>query len=85
MALSKYYYIGITIVVVLVGIASIGLFVFLNRNPEVTDYYDMFTLNTTSALCLDGSPAAYYLSKGGDPSKIYVYFMGGGWCGGVSE
>lgn len=34
------------------------------------------------ALCLDGSPAAYYISKGGDPKKIYVHFEGGGWCWG---
>lgn len=24
------------------------------------------------ALCLDGSPAAYYISKDGDPKKIYL-------------
>jgi hypothetical protein len=26
------------------------------------------------ALCLDGTPAAYYISKDGDPSKIYLEF-----------
>ena len=26
------------------------------------------------ALCLDGSPAAYYVSKDGDPKKIYLQF-----------
>lgn len=32
------------------------------------------------ALCLDGSPAAYYISKEGDPKKIYIHFEGGGVC-----
>jgi hypothetical protein len=32
------------------------------------------------ALCLDGSQAAYYISKGGNPEKIYLGFEGGGWC-----
>lgn len=26
------------------------------------------------ALCLDGSQAAYYVSKDGDPNKIYLQF-----------
>jgi len=34
------------------------------------------------ALCLDGSKAAYYISKDGDPKKIYLQFEGGGWCTG---
>ena len=45
-------------------------------------YFNLFKLNSTSALCLDGSPGAYYLSRTGDPSKIYLEFEGGGWCGG---
>jgi len=31
------------------------------------------------ARCLDGSPARYYLSKG-DPSRVFVFFEGGGFC-----
>ena len=31
------------------------------------------------ARCLDGSPAQYYLSKG-DPSRVFVFFEGGGFC-----
>ena len=34
------------------------------------------------ALCLDGSQAAYYISKDGDPKKIVLEFEGGGWCTG---
>lgn len=34
------------------------------------------------AICLDGSPAAYYISKDGDPKKILLAFEGGGWCTG---
>ena len=37
------------------------------------------------ALCLDGSPAAYYISKDGDPNKIYLEFEGGGWCWGINS
>jgi len=37
------------------------------------------------ALCLDGSPAAYYVSKDGDPKKIYLQFEGGGWCTGYDS
>jgi len=45
--------------------------------PEI---YDLVTLNSTSALCLDGSPAAYYISRNGDPSKMLIFFSGGAWC-----
>jgi hypothetical protein len=38
-------------------------------------------LKNPDALCLDGSPGAYYISKGTSPEKIIVYFEGGGWCG----
>ena len=31
------------------------------------------------ARCLDGSPAQYYLSKG-DPSRVFIFFEGGGFC-----
>lgn len=34
---------------------------------------------------MDGSPAAYYISRGGDPKKIYLEFEGGGWCTGVNS
>lgn len=43
---------------------------------EVTDH---------DALCLDGSQAAYYVSKDGDPKKIYLEFEGGGWCTGPNS
>ena len=34
------------------------------------------------ALCLDGSPALYYLSQGSGTGakKYFIYFEGGGWC-----
>lgn len=37
-------------------------------------------LTETDAKCLDGSPGAHYLFKG-DPTKIIIFFEGGGWCG----
>jgi hypothetical protein len=42
--------------------------------------FDLVKLNSSTALCLDGSPGAYYISRDGDPSKILLYFAGGGWC-----
>lgn len=38
-------------------------------------------LKDPGALCLDGSPGAYYILKGTAPERIIVYFEGGGWCG----
>jgi hypothetical protein len=68
------------------------LYVFHDDVMENIDYYvtsdqtslmyDLVRLNSTSALCLDGSPGSYYISRDGDPSKIFIYFQGGGWsCG----
>ncbi len=42
-------------------------------------------LTDPNALCLDGTPAAYYISAGGDPKKIYLEFEGGGWCTGPNS
>ena len=35
----------------------------------------------TGALCMDGSPGAYFLSLGTETIKWIMYFEGGGWCG----
>eukprot|EP00123_Amoebidium_parasiticum_P011953 comp21017_c0_seq1/m.28217 comp21017_c0_seq1/g.28217 ORF comp21017_c0_seq1/g.28217 comp21017_c0_seq1/m.28217 type:complete len:426 (-) comp21017_c0_seq1:266-1543(-) len=39
-------------------------------------------LNQTGAVCLDGTPGAYYLRNGtgGGVNKWYIHFQGGGWC-----
>ena len=40
------------------------------------------TLDTVlfpKALCLDGSPGAFYISPGADP-RMLVHVQGGGWC-----
>lgn len=43
--------------------------------PTATDPKLYLTKVTDpDALCLDGSPAAYYISKDGDPNKIYLEF-----------
>ena len=42
--------------------------------------YQKVLLSDTTALCLDGSPGAYYIYKG-DPAKVLMFFEGGGWCG----
>lgn len=31
--------------------------------------------------CLDGTPGAYFISRGTDPKRFVIYFEGGGWCG----
>ena len=43
--------------------------------------FNLVKLTNYQALCLDGSHGAYYLYKG-DPTKVILYFEGGGWCGG---
>ena len=34
----------------------------------------------SGAVCLDGSPAAFYLRKGAEASKFYIHHQPGGWC-----
>lgn len=44
----------------------------------------VYVANDTGAACLDGSPAAYYVSeysKKEDEKKFILSFEGGGWCG----
>lgn len=38
------------------------------------------------ALCLDGTPGAYYIGEGtgANKNKFVIYFEGGGWCGGTT-
>jgi hypothetical protein len=51
----------------------------MNKSQNA-EYYDFVKLASASALCLDGSNAGYHISKTGDPSKILIFFQGGGWC-----
>jgi len=46
------------------------------------DGYDLVLLEGQNEVCLDGSPAGYYIKKG-DPSKWTIHLQGGGWC--ISE
>lgn len=43
--------------------------------------YHKVLLKDPDALCLDGSPGAYYISKGEVPERVLLFFEGGGWCG----
>lgn len=43
--------------------------------------YHKVLLKDQDALCLDGSPGAYYISKGEVPERVLLFFEGGGWCG----
>lgn len=42
--------------------------------------YQKVVLEDKDALCLDGSPGAYYIYQG-DPKKVLIFIEGGGWCG----
>lgn len=54
---------------------KIFVFIFLTFSCAAQDsWFDLVRLNSTSALCLDGSPGAYYISRDGDPKKIYLEF-----------
>jgi hypothetical protein len=64
--------------------ALIVLLVVLNRWKK-TEFYDLIKLNTSSALCLDGSNANYQISTSGDPSKLLIYFQGGAWCSDTTD
>lgn len=37
-------------------------------------------VQSSSAVCLDGSSAVFYMAQG-DPNKVLIYFQSGGWCG----
>ena len=62
--------------------AIIVIIILLTLNYEI---YDLVKLNSSSALCLDGSPGSYYVSQTGDPSKILILFQGGGWSAGEDD
>lgn len=50
--------------------------------------YKKVVLNNPEALCLDGTPGAYYVHEGFQKNKWILSFEGGGWCGssaGLSE
>jgi len=59
---------------------KILLFATLILLASTQHIYQKFVLEDKSALCLDGSPGAYYIYKG-DPAKVLLFFEGGGWCG----
>lgn len=45
--------------------------------------FDLTFLSLTdhpTAVCNDGSPAAYYIHKGTDPTRWVVHMQGGWWC-----
>lgn len=56
------------------------LFVYLLILSAETATFQKYLLTDEHALCLDGSPGAYYLYKG-STDKVILYFEGGGWCG----
>jgi O-palmitoleoyl-L-serine hydrolase len=43
--------------------------------------YQLVKLTDPDALCLDGTPGAYYIFQGGQKQKFLLSFEGGGWCG----
>lgn len=57
------------------------IIIFLLALTTYSATFNLVKLTNYQALCLDGSHGAYYLYKG-DPTKVILYFEGGGWCGG---
>ena len=43
--------------------------------------YKKVVLTNPDALCLDGTPGAYYVHQGPLNNKWILSFEGGGWCG----
>ena len=63
-------------VITLVILSALILSVLTSNAP----YKKIVHKTDPNALCLDGSPAALYLSEG-DPRNILMYFVGGASCG----
>jgi hypothetical protein len=56
-------------------------------STEVLREWEIHTVNSTNfplAVCLDGSPGAYYVRRGSngnsEAEKVLFFFQGGGWC-----
>ena len=43
------------------------------------DWGSPVLLNESGAVCLNGSPGAFFVRRG-DPSRWIIYLNGGGWC-----
>ena len=63
----------------------VGCSIFQQDQQDADPNLYLVKVTDPEALCLDGSPAAYYISKQGDPKKILLEFEGGGWCWGVNS
>ena len=48
------------------------------QNPS-SNAFLAFTKNDPLAVCLDGSPAAYYYRPGAESKKFYIHTQGGGY------
>lgn len=48
-------------------------------------YYRLDTQRHPFALCLDGSPGAYYMRPGAESKKVFIHLQGGGWCSSVGN
>jgi hypothetical protein len=72
------------------GIASCATFPINIVDPWKQPYRNfqrhLHNISTTGAMCLDGTPAGIYYSKGyGEgANKTIVHFQGGGWCYGFT-
>lgn len=61
-------------------LALLVLVVFSAETP-----YKLVIHNTDpEAKCLDGSSPALYLHEGGDTKRFIVFFVGGGFCSGLT-
>ena len=51
------------------------------QNIGCVKNYKKVMLTNPDALCLDGTPGAYYVHQGPLKNKWILSFEGGGWCG----
>lgn len=51
------------------------------RQAACAAAYKKVLLTNPDALCLDGTPGAYYVHQGSFLNKWILIFEGGGWCG----
>merc|ERR1711964_839135 len=59
----------------------------MGSNATMTKILMSAAAKSDGAVCLDGTPSAYYFRKGvGDGStKFYWHFQGGGWCESLAD
>lgn len=69
-------------------LALLALLALLAAPAAADDVYTMEFVDLGAyplAVCLDGTPAAYYISAGAATTKFVSHFQGGAWCGSLGD